>query len=193
MCKYFSCIGTKDGKVYFYHGNEHDEIIKRAGLKDDSLESRDFVRIEVPDGDMKQYRIDEQGTLPRWFEKRENDFYKKVEVLLSKVNPLKPKWDAIYAEYKTKRKAIDAEYKPKRDAIDAEYKTKWDAIYAEYKPKRDAIDAEYQTKKDANYAEYQTKRAAIYKGIKGYLGESKQTEKSRPRYKYPVRRGMCEG
>jgi len=78
MCKYFTCVATKDGKVLWTERDEHEEIIKRAKLKDDYLENRSFVRIEVPEGDMEQYRIDEDGTLPRWFEKRENDIYKKI-------------------------------------------------------------------------------------------------------------------
>ena len=117
MCKYWSGIATKDGRVLFYEGVEHEEIIKRSGLSDGNLENREFVRIEVPDADMKQYKIDEQGTLPRWFEKRENEFYKKVESLLQKLAKVKPKMDAIDKENQTKRDAIDKEYQPKRDAI----------------------------------------------------------------------------
>jgi tRNA A58 N-methylase Trm61 len=144
MCKYFSCIATKEGKVLFYEGDEHEEIINRSGLNDDILENREFVRIEVPDGDMKNYNIDEDGTLPRWFEKRENEFYKKVQKLLSKVQKVK--------------NAIDKEYQTKRDAIDKEYQTKWDAVFKEYWTKWDAI-----------FKEYQTKRDALYGKIKGYL------------------------
>jgi len=180
MCKYWSGIATKDGRVLFYEGDDHEEIIKRSGLSDGNLENREFVRIEVPDADMKQYKIDEDGTLPRWFEKRENEFYKKVELLLSQLKPLKPKRDAIDKEYQTKRDAIDKEYQPKWDAIFKEYQPKKDAIFKEYQPKRDAIykeyqpkwDAiykEYQPKRDAIYKEYHTKRDAIYGKIKGYL------------------------
>jgi len=158
MCKYWSGIATKDGKVLFTEQDSHEEVIERSGLKDDILENRDFVRIEVPDGDMKKYRIDEEGTLPRWFEKRENEFFKKVEVLLKQLKPLKPKKDAIDKEYQPKKDAIYKEYQTKKDAIDKEYQTKWDAIDKEYQTKRDAIDKEYQTKWDA-----------IYGKVKGYL------------------------
>jgi len=170
MCKYWSGIVTKDGKVLFTEDDSHETVIKRSGLNDCSLENREFVRIEVENGNMKNYRVDESDTLPSWYEKRENEFHRKVELLLKKLVVAKPKRDAINAEYQPKRDAINAEWQPKRDALNAEYQTKRDALKAEYQTKRDAINAEYQTKRDAIYAEYQPKRDAIYKGIKGYLG-----------------------
>jgi len=176
MCKYFSCIATKDGRVLWTEEDSHEEVITRSGLKDCNLENRDFVRIEVDDGDMKNYKIDEQDTLPRWFEKRESEFYKKVESLLKKLAVAKPKCDAINKEYQTKCDAINKEYQTKCDAINKEYQTKWDAIYKELQPKReainkelqpkrDAVDKEYQTKRDAVDKEYQTKRDAVDKEL----------------------------
>jgi len=117
MCKYWSGIVTKDGKVLFTEEDSHEEVIRRSALKDCSLENREFVRIEVENGDMKNYHVDETDTLPTWYEKRENEFHRKVELLLRKLTIVKPKLDAIHAEYQTKRDAIYAEYQPKRDAI----------------------------------------------------------------------------
>ena len=117
MCKYWSGIVTKDGKVLFTEDDSHETVIKRSGLNDCSLENREFARIEVENGNMKNYRVDEFDTLPSWYEKRENEFHRKVELLLKKFVVAKPKRDAIIAEYQTKRDAIYAEYQPKRDAI----------------------------------------------------------------------------
>jgi hypothetical protein len=88
MCKYFSCIVIKDLRVLWDANNSsHEEVIKKAGLKDDKLQDRDFVRLEmVPNkqGFFTQaekdwdYKVDEKGTLPEWYSKKEEEIKKKV-------------------------------------------------------------------------------------------------------------------
>jgi DNA excision repair protein ERCC-3 len=48
MCNFWTCIIDRNLKVH-YDGNtsSHEEIIKKAGLKDNKLIDRDFVRIEI--------------------------------------------------------------------------------------------------------------------------------------------------
>jgi hypothetical protein len=63
----------------------HEEIITEFKLKDDKLENRDFVRIEItpnvasPTRDKKDWtlNVDEQTTLPEWFCKNQ----KKAETI----------------------------------------------------------------------------------------------------------------
>ena len=77
----------------------------------------------------------------------------------------KAKCDALDAdyEYEAKCDALDADYKAKRDALyaDYEYEAKCDALYADYKAKRAPLDADYKAKRDALYADYEAKRAPL--------------------------------
>jgi hypothetical protein len=76
MCKYFSCIIDRKGKVWWdAKENSHEFLVKKAGLKDTKLEDRDFVRIEISPKDnvltvkRKEWalKVDEEKTLPKWF------------------------------------------------------------------------------------------------------------------------------
>jgi len=48
MCNFWSCIIDRNVKVW-HDGNSssHEDALKKSGLKDDKLEDRDFVRIEI--------------------------------------------------------------------------------------------------------------------------------------------------
>jgi len=49
MCKYFSCIVTRELKVVWSKKTcAHKELIAEAKLSDTKLENRDFVRVELP-------------------------------------------------------------------------------------------------------------------------------------------------
>jgi len=88
MCKYFSCIATRNLKIVWdKNKTSHEDLIAKAGLTDDKLKDRDFVRLEfVPKkGTLLssnqtdwEYKIDEEGTLPEWYIK--NEPYIKQEV-----------------------------------------------------------------------------------------------------------------
>jgi hypothetical protein len=83
MCNYFSCLITRDLKVVWDTSMvSHEELIKKAGLEDDKLIDRDFVRIEIlPIGETYSkltrnkkdwvFKIDEEATLPEWFKSNE--------------------------------------------------------------------------------------------------------------------------
>jgi cytochrome c556 len=171
MCHFFSCIAMKDGRLLFTEDDSHEEIIRRAGLRDNDLSiNRPFVRLEITPP-FNRVTVDEDNTLPEWWDSSE--FTKKAKQLAKKVGKVRAEYqtklDAVRAEYQPKRDAVEAEYQPKRDAVEAEYQTKLDAVEAEYQPKRDAVRAEYQTKLDAVRAEYQTKLAPLH----GYLPAKK--------------------
>ena len=78
MCNFWGCVIDKNGKIYWdKNTSSHEDLIKAAGLKDDKLENRDFVRIEISPAkpihifskqkkDWK-FNVDEEGTLPAWY------------------------------------------------------------------------------------------------------------------------------
>ena len=88
MCNYFSCIATRKGKIIWdKNKTAHEELIKKAGLKDDKLEDRDFVRLEMTPNKRGlftqkksdwNYKVDEQGTLPNWYVKNEEKIRKEI-------------------------------------------------------------------------------------------------------------------
>jgi hypothetical protein len=77
VCRYFSCIITRDLKVHWSKRTaNHEELISELQLADTKLTDRDFVRIEItPQDEDKvtrnradwQFYIDEEDTLPKWF------------------------------------------------------------------------------------------------------------------------------
>jgi len=48
MCNFWSAIITRNGEVLYDKDlTSHEELVKKHHLKDDKLENRDFVRIEI--------------------------------------------------------------------------------------------------------------------------------------------------
>ena len=88
MCNYFSCLVTRDKKVLWSEKtNSHEDLIEKFGLKDNKLEDRDFVRVEVtpqdkPNRNVEEwaFKIDEVGTLPDWFNLNQEEIKEKVLV-----------------------------------------------------------------------------------------------------------------
>ena len=122
MCNYFSCIATQDGRLLFTEEDHHETIIHRAGLKDVSLIRRNFVRLEIlPPFDT--VKVDEQGTLPAWFEEYRNSVEEKAIALALRVDAVDAKWrpeyDAVNAKWRPERDAVDAKWSAERDAVDA--------------------------------------------------------------------------
>ena len=79
MCNYFSCIIDRKGQVYWLKkSNSHEDIIHINKLKDNKIEDRNFVRIEIVPKDEKEvtrnkkdwiFKVDEVKTLPKWYTK----------------------------------------------------------------------------------------------------------------------------
>ena len=78
MCNFWSCILTREGKVLWSEAtSSHETIIQENDLKDNKLQDRDFVRLEVhpktrmdlfsKDKGKWEFKIDEAVTLPEWF------------------------------------------------------------------------------------------------------------------------------
>ncbi|MCJ7459187.1 MAG: hypothetical protein MUP17_09370, partial [candidate division Zixibacteria bacterium] len=55
MCKYFSCVITKDLKVHWSKKTvNHEELLTEIKIEDVKLNERDFVRIEITPKDQDQ-------------------------------------------------------------------------------------------------------------------------------------------
>ena len=77
MCNFWTCIITRTGSIVWdKKTSSHEELIRKAKLKDDKLEDRDFVRIEISPSEGALWRktregwllkVDEEKTLPEWF------------------------------------------------------------------------------------------------------------------------------
>ena len=81
MCNFWTCIIDRNLKVH-YDGNSssHETIVENAGLEDDKLDDRDFVRVEITppkpiSADVEKWtlKVDEEKTLPNWFERQRSE------------------------------------------------------------------------------------------------------------------------
>lgn len=106
MCNYFSCLVKRNLEIV-WDGNlsSHEELVKNAGLKDDKLENREFVRLELMPNEQgfftqKQedwvFKVDEKETLPAWFLKNQKVIEEKAWKTCKK----------SFAPYKTNLKAV---------------------------------------------------------------------------------------
>ena len=78
MCRYFSCILTKDKKVIWDKRTiSHEKLIENAKLIDDRLVNRNFIRMEIIPKDEKNITrnkkdwklvVDENDTIPEWYQ-----------------------------------------------------------------------------------------------------------------------------
>ena len=77
MCNFWSCILTSDMKVLWDRDMvNHEKLIAKFHLKNDKLENRDFVCLEISPTNIRskrksdwKYKVDEEGTLPAWYSK----------------------------------------------------------------------------------------------------------------------------
>jgi len=88
MCKFWSALIDRKEKVWWSKdSSSHEELVTESGWKDDKLEDRGFVRIEIsPKNHMAifsktpsdwAFKVDEEKTLPLWFSANQ----KKMEAL----------------------------------------------------------------------------------------------------------------
>ena len=96
MCEFFSPIVTRDLKIIHCADIEdsHERVIEKYKLKDDKLENRDFVRLELTSKDENifnhkienwDYKEDETDTLPQWYKDNIEEIKKKTYKELLKV------------------------------------------------------------------------------------------------------------
>ena len=100
MCQFFSAIVTRDGRVLFYEEDSHETIVRRAGLRDDDLHLRGWVRVEaVPDaaGAFPSVRVDETS-VPAWYAEDRAAWDDRVTQVAMRVRPALDAYDAIVRE-----------------------------------------------------------------------------------------------
>ena len=108
MCIYKSFLVEKGNKVKWYWGDSHSALVKALGLDDTlPLDKRSFVAIECADGLIKNYRVDEEYTLPAWF--KNDRVHKQIAELLPIIVAREPEWDALYAKQQPEWAALYAD------------------------------------------------------------------------------------
>ena len=126
MCKWMSMLIDRNGKVWM-DGNitSHEELVKKSGWKDDRLENRDFVRVEISPKpktfSAKRenwiFKVDEEGTLPKWYsenrEKNETACWKAWKSELARLKNV-PKVERFIASLK-KVPWLKPDGKPKKE------------------------------------------------------------------------------
>ncbi len=95
---------------YLMDSNDHAPLVEVLGLKDNKLVDRNFVRIELwptdeltsTNPDDWDFKVDEEGTLPSWFEEKQDYWQEKCLTVL--VSSIIPQWvkkgvgDSLYLE-----------------------------------------------------------------------------------------------
>ena len=117
MCEYFSCIITRKQKVLWDINHvSHEDMINKHNLKDDKLENRNFVKIEITPKTIKQvtrkksdwvFKVDETDTLPKWFTKKQEfleslcwkEWTKSVKTQISINNETKTVNEGLFFTY----------------------------------------------------------------------------------------------
>ena len=145
MGAFFSLLLTREGKLLFCEKDYHEATIQRAGLRDNKLEDRDFVRIVILDGDMDKFREDEWYTLPKWYNRTEAKL--KCLDLLTLVMPV---WD-VY------NKAI----KSIRNFYGVLTKSAWDQYLEDRKDAENSDDMEVWNKLDDAWMQYLKNRTVV--------------------------------
>jgi len=152
MCNFFSCVATRDGRILFTEQNHHSEIIMRANLRDTDLHLRHFVRLEcVPPFD--SVTVDEQGTLPGWFENERASIEARVIELAKRVASAWEQYEAVERPAREQYQAVELsaweQYKaverPAREQYKAVKRSAWEQYKAVERPAREQYKAVLST------------------------------------------------
>lgn len=181
MCKPFSCIAHKSLGILHpttLTEHSHSAIIDKHGLTDNALKNRQWVKLEVTpeDGNLLSkvsgstwtLRVDESGTLPKWWNGRtgtrlQDEAFKAVKAWQKKIKAAKKKEDsgtsspALKAAEKELAKAIALEDKiqAKMDALNDKLAHLENDLY-------DAQDAQVGARNDADNADEQDKEVTYF-------------------------------
>ena len=103
MCQFFSAVATRDGRLLFCETDSHEEIIRRARLRDTDRFIRHFVRLELVNkrgGATSTLCVDETS-VPAWFD---------VEDWQSRMTDLKAAVELAQAAYNAAVRSAQAAY-----------------------------------------------------------------------------------
>lgn len=99
MCQFFSCIVTRDKRVFFTEHDSHEVIVQRGNFRDDDFLLRHWVRVEVkPRGKDKwgPVQIDDYTT-PTWWFDEPHIFEDLVLKIANRVRPASEEYNRIIA------------------------------------------------------------------------------------------------
>ena len=158
MCEFFSCIVTRDGKLWFTEDNRHETIIDRKQLRDTET-CRHFVRLEVRPP-FATCRLD-QSLSPSWFDENRLDYEDMAIDLAKRIAPA----------YEAYLKATAPAEEVCQKAIDTAYEAYLKAIDTAYEARQKAIDTAYEAYLKAT-APADEAYMEFLSGIDGYVAKS---------------------
>ncbi len=165
MAKGFGIIATKDGQLFIEPDKlgdvSHNEILKRAGIEENTSLQRDFVKVQFPDWTENSFRWNEDETLPIWADEEMEERCKK---LLLRVAPIWDEYNKVCGlaevEYNKIYAQAVAEYKEVKKMSWAGYEKVRVQTGAGYEKVRALAGAKYNKACTSALAEYGEVRAA---------------------------------
>ena len=111
MCEFFSCIVTRDGKLWFTEDDSHEVIIERKCLRD-VAHTQHFVRLEVLPP-FNSCEVDQCDT-PSWFDDSRTEIESRAIDLAKRVGQARAEYEKVeqpaMAEYEKVVQPAMAEY-----------------------------------------------------------------------------------
>ena len=161
MCEFFSCIVTKEGKVFFTEEDSHETIIDRLKIGDNG---KNFVRIEHTKE--KGYKIDEM-TIPEWYERIVTMIKYNVKKTFAKVAPAREEYEKIEAPAREEYEKIKAPAREEYEKIKAPAWEEYEKIKALAREEYEKIEApalkEYEKIEASAREEYEKIKASALK------------------------------
>lgn len=136
MCKFFSCIATRDDRLLFTEEDSHNEVIQRAGLRDDRLIQRMFVRLEVLPP-FERCEVDEWQTLPGWWDDVQHSMMDRARALAQRVN-------AVMEPFNQRDAEANAAYEAVWFPISTQIESEESALLTEERAGLDVVEARYK-------------------------------------------------
>ena len=162
MCEYKSFVLTPDLGVHWCERDDHHIILGRMGIKDDSQFNKGYMYLEVLEGKMKNYQLDDPpDELPSWYADHEREYKNKVKRLLKPINAIKAKRKLLDDDCEAKRKSLDDDYWAKRKPLDDDYEAKRKSLDYDYWAKRKPLDDDYWAKRKSLDDDYEAKRKPL--------------------------------
>ena len=124
MCKFFSCIVVRDGRILFTEDDSHETIITRAGLRDGVMGH--FQRVEVLPP-FTVATVDERERAP-WLT---DEMLDRCVVLAGRVAPARKVYDETIAPA---RKVYDETIAPARKVYQETRDAAWKVFYETLAP-----------------------------------------------------------
>jgi len=119
MCNFKSFVLLPDLQVRWYEGDYHSVILDSIGREDKSEFDKNFLKLEVLEGNVDNYTLDEDDTdnLPSWYTEHEREYKNKVKNILIKILDIKHKMDEVNAIYTNDLEKTAIEHSHRRSKL----------------------------------------------------------------------------